>query len=63
MLSAARSAGNPQAMLSQFAQRNPNYQQAMQLIRQNGGDERKAFYALAEQMGVDPQEIISMLGA
>ena len=52
---------DPRAMLEQLAQRNPNYQQAMQLIQQNGGDARKAFYDLANQKGVDPNEILNML--
>lgn len=57
----ARTASNPQAMLNQMFSQNPNYAQAQQLIQQNGGDARKAFYALAEQMGVDPNEILNQL--
>ena len=53
--------GNPQALLSQLSQNNPNMQKANQLIQQNGGDARKAFYSLANQMGVNPDEILSML--
>ena len=47
--------GNPQAML----QNNP---QAQQLIAQHGGDPKKAFYALAQQMGIDPNEVVKTLG-
>ena len=53
--------GNPQALLSQLGQNNPNMQKVNQLIQQNGGDAQKAFYSLANQMGVDPNEILSML--
>ena len=53
--------GNPQALLSQLSQNNPNMQRVNQLIQQNGGDARKAFYSLANQMGVNPDEILSML--
>ena len=46
--------GNPQAML----QNNP---QAQQLIRQYGSPQ-KAFYALAQQMGLNPDEVAKTLG-
>ena len=48
---------NPQTALMQ----NPNYQRAMQLVQQNGGDAQKAFYALANQYGLDPAEILNAL--
>ena len=56
-----RSAGNPQAMLGQLLQNNPQMRQAMNLVQQYGGDAQKAFYALAQQRGVNPDEILSML--
>ena len=48
--------GNPLALMQ-----GPQYQQAMQLIQQAGGDARAAFYNLARQKGVDPEQILSML--
>lgn len=48
--------GNPMALMQ-----GPQYQQAMQLIQQSGGDARAAFYALARQKGVDPDQVLSML--
>ena len=48
--------GNPMALMQ-----GPQYQQAMNLIQQAGGDPRAAFYSLAKQKGVDPDQIISML--
>ena len=54
MLATAR---NPLAML----ERMPQYKQVMQLVNDNGGDAKKAFYSLADQMGVDPEQILSML--
>lgn len=56
-----RSAGNPQMMLNQMLANNPNYQQVQQLIQQSGGDPQKAFYSLANQMGVDPNQILNSL--
>lgn len=46
--------GNPQALM----QNNP---QVQQLIRQYGSPQ-KAFYALAQQMGIDPNEVMKTLG-
>ena len=61
MMSMVQSAQNPQAMLNQMMQNNPQMQQAMKLINQHGGDAQKAFYALAQERGIDPQEILKML--
>ena len=52
-----KSAGNPQAMLNQMLARNP---QAAQIVRQYGNP-KDAFYALAKQKGIDPEEILSVL--
>ena len=54
-------AQNPQAMIQQLAMNNPQMRQVMSVINENGGDPQKAFYALAEKRGVDPQEILNML--
>jgi hypothetical protein len=40
-------------------QSNP---QAQQILAQYGGDPKRAFYALAQQMGVDPTEVMKTLG-
>ena len=56
-----QTAANPQLMMNQLMQNNPMYSQIQQLIQQNGGDARQAFYSLANQMGVDPNEIINAL--
>ena len=61
MMNFVKSSGNPQAMLENLMQNNPNYQKVMQLVRDNGNDPQKAFYAYAQQLGVDPNEIINML--
>lgn len=61
MIGMINSAGNPQAMMNQMIANNPQFKQVMDLINQSGGDPRKAFYALAEQKGVDPNDILSMM--
>ena len=61
MMNTVKNAGNPQAMLMNMAQNNPKIKQAMDVINQSGGDPQKAFYALAEQKGVNPEDILSQL--
>lgn len=61
MMGMVRNAGNPQAMLAQMMQNNPQMRQVADLVRQYGNDPEKAFYALAQQKGVDPNEILNML--
>ena len=53
-----KNAGNPQAMLSQMMQNNP---QVQALMSASGGDPKAAFYKLAKEKGVDPQTIIDAL--
>ena len=57
MMNSVRYASNPQAMLQQM----PQYNQIMQIIQDNGGDAQKAFYAMADKMGIDGNEIINIL--
>lgn len=61
MMNTVRSAGNPDAMLSQMMASNPKFQQVQNFVQQYGGDAKAAFYALAEQQGVNPEQILSML--
>lgn len=61
MMNMVRSAGNPQAMLQSIAQNNPQMKQVMNIVGQSGGDPKAAFYKMAEEKGVDPEQILSML--
>ena len=61
MMDMVRSAGNPSAMINQLAQNNPQLRNVMDMVRQSGGDPKAAFYALAQQKGVDPEQILNML--
>lgn len=61
MMQMVRGAQNPNAMLQMMAQQNPQLQQAMSIVQQAGGDPQKAFYALCQQRGVDPQQILNAL--
>ncbi len=57
MMNAVR---NPMAFLqNQFTQTQIG--QAMDLVKQNGGDAKAAFYNLAKQKGVNPDDILNQL--
>ena len=61
MIGMINGAQNPQYILNNLMMNNPQMKQVMDIISQAGGDPQKAFYTLAEQKGVDPQEILNML--
>ena len=49
---------NMNAMMGQAMKNNPQMQKVMDYVNQNGGDPKTAFYKLAGEMGVDPEEIL-----
>ena len=59
ILQSYRSGQNP--IQSMIYAKNPQLAQVMQLVNSMGGDPKVAFYKLAEQRGVDPNSILSML--
>ena len=61
MMQMMRSAGNPQAMINQMMMTNPQMKQAMDFVKASGGDPKAAFYRLAEQRGINPQDILNQL--
>ena len=61
MMGMINSSGNPQAMMNQMLTGNPQFKQVIDLINASGGDPKKAFYDLAEQKGINPQDILDML--
>lgn len=50
---------NPQAILQQVAQKNPQMAQVMQLVQ--GRNPQEVFYDMCKQKGVDPESILSQL--
>jgi len=60
MMQAVQTAQNPTAMLQQMAMQNPQVRQAMQIMSM-ARDPRQAFYMLAQQKGVDPQQVLDAL--
>ena len=61
MFQMAMSSGNPQAMIGQLLQTNPRMKNVMELIKTSGNDPKRAFYALAEQKGINPQDFLDQL--
>ena len=61
MFNQIRMASNPQAMMNQLLQNNPKMKEVNNMIQQAGGDPKKAFYQKAQEMGVDPNEILNQL--
>ena len=51
-------ASNPQKMAQEMLQSNPQLQS---IIEANNGNYEQAFRSMAQQMNVDPNEIIGML--
>lgn len=61
MMNFYKTAKNPQDTLNRMMQNNPMMKQAMDYVNANGGDAKAAFYKLASEKGIDPNEILSQL--
>ena len=61
MMGMVRAAKDPQQALNMLAMNNPQMKQVMDIVDQYGGDSMKAFRAMAEEMGVNGDEILKML--
>ena len=61
MITLIKTAGNPQMMLNQLLQTNPQLGQVMKIVEQYGGDANRALREIAEQNGINPEEIFSLI--
>lgn len=61
MMQMLRGSNNPQAMLQMFASQNPQLKQVLDYVQESGGDAKAAFYKMAQEKGVDPNQIIDLL--
>jgi hypothetical protein len=53
---------NPQEYIQNMAAQNsPLLQEAINCIKQNGGDGQKAFYQYASDHGIDPQMLANLM--
>ena len=53
-----KSTSNPNVLINQMMNNNP---QIRQIIQQYGGDPKTAFYGYAEANGIDPNDVLNML--
>ena len=53
-----KTASNPNALVNQMMNNNP---QVRQIIQQYGGDPKTAFYKYAEANGINPDDVLNML--
>ena len=56
-----KNAGNPQMMLQQMMGQNPQIKNVMDYVNQNGGDAKAAFYKMAQEKGVNPDDVLNQL--
>ena len=61
MMSAVKSAQNPQAMINTLIMNNPRMKQVMDIINQYGGDPNKALEETAKQYNISPNDIYDLL--
>ena len=61
MANTVKMARDPQAALMGMMQGNPHMQQVMQAVKAHGNDPMAAFRAMAEENGLDPDEILSLI--
>ena len=57
----AKSGNNPQQLLNSLAGQNPQLNQVMQLVNSGKMTPKQIFMNMANQQGVNPDDIISML--
>lgn len=58
IINALKAAKNPQAYIQEMIAADPNMKKAINYINANGGDPKKAFYKLAQENGLNPEEIL-----
>lgn len=56
-------ARNPQQAFNEMLMSNPQISNIIQLIKNNGGDTKTAFFNYANQLGVNPQDILDILNS
>lgn len=61
MVQQMRSVQNPQTFLLNMLNQNPNMQQAINYVNQNGGDIKTAYEKLMRENGLDPDAIMKSI--
>ena len=63
MMGLLKNSSNPSAMLQSMVADNSQMKYVMDYVNANGGDPKVAFYKMAQEKGVNPDSIISMLNS
>ena len=61
MMNALRNSSNPQQLFLNMLGNNPQIKQTIQMIQQSGKSPKDLFYQMAQEKGVDPNQILNML--
>lgn len=63
MMNMAQNGGNPQQLLGQFIQQNPQMKQALPFVQGKNSDQLKeTFYNMCKERGVDPNAVAQSMG-
>ena len=61
MMQMFKASSNPQAFIQSMMANNPKAAEVTNLIGKHNGDAKAAFYDLAKQQGIDPEEFLKSL--
>lgn len=61
MMNLFKGANNPQQLLMNLAKQNPQIQNVMNLVQNSGKSPKDLFYQMAQQKGVNPDDILNAL--
>lgn len=61
MMQMYKTASNPQAFVQSMMVNNPKAMEVMNAINSCGGDPKAAFYSVAKQKGIDPEQFLNSL--
>ena len=61
LMNVLRNSNNPQQLFFNMAKQNPQLQQIMNTIQNSNKTPKELFYQMAEQKGVNPEEILKQL--
>lgn len=61
MMNTIKGAQNPMNMIDSLAQNNPVMKNVSDAIKSANGNPKDAFYQMAKQKGVDPNQILNMM--
>ena len=61
MFNTVKNSNNPQQLIMNMMQTNPQMKQIMNMIQQSGKSPKDLFYQLAQQKGINPDQILNML--